>query len=31
MAYRDDHWHFVSKQEDGERCPHGFEKGMPHL
>lgn len=28
MAYRDDHGHFVSKQEDGERCPHGFEKGM---
>lgn len=28
MAYRDDHGHFVSKQEDGERCPHGFERGM---
>lgn len=28
MAYRDDHGHFVSKQEDGERCPHDFEKGM---
>ena len=28
MAYRDDHGHFVSKHEDGERCPHGFEKGM---
>lgn len=28
MVYRDSHGHFVSKQEDGERCPHGFEKGM---
>lgn len=28
MAYRDDHGHFVSKQEDGEKCPHGFERGM---
>lgn len=28
MAYRDDHGHFVSKQEDGGKCTHDFEKGM---
>lgn len=28
MAYRDDHGHFVSKQEDGKKCTHDFEKGM---
>ena len=26
MAYRDDHGHFVSKQEDGKKCTHDFEK-----
>lgn len=28
MAYRDDHGHFVSKQEDGKKCTHSFESGM---
>lgn len=28
MAYRDDHGHFVSKQEDGGKCTHDFETGF---
>ena len=28
MAYRDDHGHFVSKQEDGKKCTHDFETGF---
>lgn len=28
MVYRDDHGHFVSRQEDGKKCTHDFEKGM---
>lgn len=28
MAYRDDHGHFVSKQEDGRKCTHDFETGF---
>ena len=28
MAYRDDHGHFVSKQEDGKKCNHDFETGF---
>lgn len=28
MTYRDDHGHFVSKQEDGKKCTHDFETGF---
>ena len=28
MEYRDDHGHFVSKQEDGKKCTHDFETGF---
>lgn len=28
MAYRDDHGHYVSKQEDGKKCTHDFETGF---